>query len=188
MHPQCSNPACTTCKTCRDPQCTSGLNCRKEPTVLNPSQILKFGEKENFRCEACLKTIQCMECNKWVPTELTNAGSRKKNISCLDCLNPPCQVPACKTCKRCRDPTCESLECQGQPKALHGKYLALFATKDKFICESCLYPACENPKCQAEMTKRTRGRRCRNSTWMEPTTKRSWKCPDCEIRDSFRKR
>ena len=129
-----------------------------------------------------------MGCDKWVPKEWTNAGSYKKKVSCLDCLNPPCQYPACNTCKRCRDPSCESLECQGQPKALNGKYLALFASKDTFICEACLYPAYENPSCQAKMTEETRRRRRRNTTWMEPTTKRSWKCPDCEIRDSFRER
>ena len=185
MHPQCSNPACATCKICRDPKCTTGPSCVREPIALNPQQILKFGQKENYRCAACSDLLKCQGCGKMVSKDLTNKKSCHKVVKCMECLHPPCSVLTCTTCRSCRDPACKKVDCIEKPKSLNNSELNVFAGKDYFICQNCLFPRCEN--CNAEMTKITKERKRKSSSWKIPATDRTWTCQDCEIRDNYRK-
>ena len=154
MHPFCLNPACTTCKSCRNPKCKEGPSCTEDPKPL-VGVALKMMRKTKL-CPACRATdiIQCDGCGAMVAKDWTNKNSRHQEIKCLDCLNPRCSSPACTTCKSCRNPSCVSSECKKKPKALNPKQLVAFAKKEDYVCEACLFPNCEN--CNSAMPKKAR--------------------------------
>ena len=186
MHPSCSNPTCTTCKTCRSVKCKDGLNCDKEPEPLVGTAYDML--KKTKLCSACraLSIVKCDVCGAIVSKSCTNKRSWKEVVQCTDCLHPPCSNKACKTCKVCRDPTCKSSDCKQKPKALNPKELVVLNDKKKYMCQTCLFPSCE--KCKVEMPKTTRERRRKNESWMDPNQQRTWMCQDCEARENFRKR
>ena len=55
----------------------------------------------------------------------------------MDCLHPPCSNAACTTCKSCREPTCALSTCKQKPQALKPAELAMFQSKDEYVCRSC---------------------------------------------------
>ena len=157
---------------------------------LHTTSVRNSEVREKEYCAACVKNglVECVGCKEWVSIEWTNAASYLKETKCLDCLNPRCRNPTCKTCKKCRDPNCASPDCQKKPKGLHGKILKLFGDKEKFLCEACLYPACETRTCQAKMPNNIRQLKRKKATWMQPTESRIWKCEGCEIRADFHRK
>ena len=147
-----------------------------------------FERKNDYVCSACRRAtlIKCSDCGKMVREEWTNKSSWNKVVKCYDCLHPPCSVTACNTCKICREVTCKSSDCKQKPTALNPKELAMFKDKSKYICQRCLFPSCA--RCTAEMPKKTRERRRKNESWMNPAQERVWMCTGCDVRENFRKR
>ena len=53
MSPSCSNPACKTCKSCRNVQCKDPATCTKEPEILVGAALEQM--KKTKLCKACRK-------------------------------------------------------------------------------------------------------------------------------------
>ena len=92
LNPRCSNPTCTTCKSCRDPSCVSS-ECNKKPKALNRSQLEAFANKEDYVCEACLFP-NCENCNASMTKKARERKRKNKSWikstqqrtwTCFDC-------------------------------------------------------------------------------------------------------
>ncbi len=60
--PPCTNPACTTCTTCRDPECKKRRQCEGKPVALHPKSLPKrMDELETWLCAKCKPTF----CSHW---------------------------------------------------------------------------------------------------------------------------
>ena len=44
---------------------------------------------------------------------------KTQNVRCMDCASPACTSPGCKTCKSCRDVTCNHPACAKTPEPLN---------------------------------------------------------------------
>ena len=164
---------------------------RAEAASVENTELAMFASKKDYVCHSCRnKTnswlIKCSDCGKMGREDWTNKSSKHKAVKCYDCLHPPCNVSACTTCKNCREPTCKSSDCKKKPIALHRAEIGAFKDRTKYLCQLCLFPNCA--RCTAEMPKKTRERRRKNESWMDPAEQRVWTCTACEARENFRKR
>ena len=80
LHPLCSNPACSTCKICREPTCKSS-DCKKMPKALSRTELGAFKDGATYICQRCLFP-SCATCKTEMP-KITRQR-RRKNESWMD--------------------------------------------------------------------------------------------------------
>ena len=92
LHPQCSNLACTTCKTCRGVGCNA-VDCNKTPKALKNTELAAFDRPEDYVCQACLFP-KCKTCKaemskkikqKKRKNKLWMSGESQRTWQCADC-------------------------------------------------------------------------------------------------------
>ena len=143
--PPCQASGCATCKSCRRPNCHD-KTCKLLPTVMGGGgsrSPANAAEKATWHCEAC--KIQCTVCEQVLSKETMSDHdrinqSRKRDargIWCIECGNPPCKVPNCKTCLICRDPSCKTKSCSSQKKRLHYQSIPTLERQAFWRCDGC---------------------------------------------------
>ena len=182
--PSCTNPACPTCKVCRDAECKSPGSCGKELVTLNPFTLPKTEEdRKTFLCLACLP-IPCTLCGPRPRVAFIESAVRHlkvgRQVRCIDCSHPLCSAPGCTTCRRCRSETCRKPnQCKATIKPLQAKKQpGAMIEKLQFRCESCRYPPCL--VCKKQMPKGSRGR-------FDKQDSLEWTCGDCLTLEESRK-
>ena len=147
-NPPCiMKPQCKTCPTCRNPSCNN-KKC-KQPIEslafkLRPKSLT---DVQDFICQGCA-IIRCDICDLEKPKDSFSKSAiydtkKKKNRRCIDCSNPPCVQPGCKTCTRCRDHRCNTKACKKAIQTLNSNILPVNLHDVKhFACQGCLLMTC----------------------------------------------
>ena len=66
-------------------------------------------------------------------------------MKCIDCSNPQCVAPKCRTCSTCRDAACNGKKksCKGFVVALNPKQMPKsLADVNSFLCSNCNFVTC----------------------------------------------
>jgi len=97
-HPACTNPDCSTCKSCRDIKCNR-FSCAKTPIPMHKKWRPKtLEEVQNFKCARCKEQTfddyNCIGCDKMkdakaFETEAITVHRKnpdRRKILCLECL------------------------------------------------------------------------------------------------------
>ena len=95
------------------------------------------------------KKHQCSLCQESLGPSKYNASMWNhrftRDVLCRDCSHPPCIAPKCKTCKTCRDPTCnQRTKCRKPIKPLHPKCFP--QSKEEvatYLCTRCRWITCQ---------------------------------------------
>ena len=98
-------------------------------------------DREGFQCGICKETKPR---NSFSASAMKHLKSENQNIRCYDCSHPPCMsLPNCMTCPTCRDPKCQSKNCDKPIRTLNSKFLPnSIAEVQSFACERCQYVRC----------------------------------------------
>ena len=175
--PKCPNKDCPTCPQCRDVDCAAPGRCGRDFAPVHTSKLPPTKEDLlRFRCVAC-ELIPCTVCGDQPRYAFQNfgrvAGRRRLLLRCMDCSRPPCTVPACSTCRQCRDVECRRTGKCKKPMAPLSPMEQPRSVREKnaFRCRACRYPPCN--VCKLRMP--TGGTRNRFSK----SGKTEWTCGDC---------
>ena len=77
-----------------------------------------------WRCRNC-RGLQCVVCGGVKARDCFSKSvlyhRKTQSVRCIDCSSPACTSPGCKTCKSCRDVTCNHPACAKTPVTLNSK-------------------------------------------------------------------
>ena len=141
--PQCTNPNCTTCPRCYRDYCDGKCH-GKQMTVQLPLWCLPQNTNQllTYQCLMCKKQAPCRKCttlqkiSDFSDKSIHDWRRTRRLPCCLNCIQPLCKNPECKTCKVCRDPKCKAEKmCNKPQRTFRGGELVKL--NDLGLCTNC---------------------------------------------------
>ena len=181
--PQCTAQSCRTCRVCRSETCRD-KSCAKDMTMPHAKLLpTDWSEVQSYICLSCRYACnlcgEAGDAKKYTHSMWRNRSIKNRLTLCLQCCNPPCAAPECKTCVVCRSASCKRRKCNATIEALPAMLLpSTLEDVRTFLCQRCRDITCQ---CGTRMTATMQKKRS------AALNTKPYVCLTCQTREQHKK-